>query len=219
MKLVRILFIGAAFGLWNIGSQASVGTGRTTGLNAQEGAESTAVIGYYISPGYPGSGYREGDGQLADWAFTAWEKASNGGLRFVPVEESDARVRLYWVGRRDGFYGEARPTMVAGRQGTAVLVRPDMRGLGPGIEEPAKQDRLFRDSVVYLTCLHEVGHALGLPHTADEQDIMYWFGYGGDIPGFFRRYRDRLDRREDIPQHFGLSERDVARLRAQYPGR
>ncbi len=109
--------------------------------------------------------------------------------------------------------------MVAGRQGTAVLVRPNMRGLGPGIEEPAKQDRLFRDSVVHLTCLHEVGHALGLPHTADEQDIMYWFGDGGDIPGFFRRYRDRLDRRDDIPRHFGLSERDVARLRAQYPGR
>ena len=219
MKLASMLVVFAAFGLWNVGSQAGVGPGRATAANALDSAESTAVIGYYISPGYPGSGYREGDGQLADWAFTAWEKASNGGLRFVPVEESDARVRLYWVGRRDGFYGEARPTMVAGRQGTAVLVRPDMRGLGPGIEEPAKQDRLFRDSVVYLTCLHEVGHALGLPHTADEQDIMYWFGYGGDIPGFFRRYRDRLDRRDDIPRHFGLSERDVARLRAQYPGR
>ena len=59
MKLARILFISAAFGLWNISSQASLGTGRTTGLDSQDGAESTAVIGYYIPPGYPGSGYRD----------------------------------------------------------------------------------------------------------------------------------------------------------------
>lgn len=51
---------------------------------------------------------------------------------------------------------------------------------------------------------------------ADEQDIMYWFGYGGDIPGFFRRYRERLDNRDDIRRHSGLSDRDVARLRVQY---
>ena len=57
------------------------------------------------------------------------------------------------------------------------------------------------------------------PWSPAGKERLYWFGYGGDIPGFFRRYRDRLDRREDIPQHFGLSERDVARLRAQYPGR
>lgn len=49
-----------------------------------------------------------------------------------------------------------------------------------------------------------------------EQDIMYWFGLGGDIPGFFRRYRERLDNRDDIPRHSGLSDRDVARLRVQY---
>ena len=109
--------------------------------------------------------------------------------------------------------------MVAGWKGTVVLVRPDICGFGPNIEEPAKQDHLFRDSVVYLTCLHEVGNALGLPHTADQYAIMYRFGYGGGIPGSFRRYRDRLDSRGDIPRQSGLSEQDVARLRVQYPGR
>ena len=213
------LFACAALGFCNMDSQAAVGPGADMGADASDVVQSAVVRGYYISPGYPGSGYRNGDRQLAEWAFAAWEEASKGGLRFVPVEESVADVRVYWVGRRGGFYGEARPDVVAGKQGMTVLVRPDMRGLGSGIEVPAEQDPVFRDAVVYLTCLHEIGHALGLPHTTDERDIMYWFGYGGDIPGFFRRYRDRLDRREDIPRHPGLSESDVARLRVQFPRR
>ena len=206
-------------GLWSFGLQAAVEPGGTTGLLNQAGPTTQEVIGYYISPGYPGAGYREGDRELAEWAFSAWERASNGGLRFVPVEESKARVRLFWVGARGGLYGEARPDVVDGRRGTAVLVTPDTRGLGGRIEALAERDPLFRDTVIYLTCLHEIGHALGLPHTADERDIMYWFGYGGDIPGFFLRYREQLTSREDIPARSGLSARDIARLRTQYAGR
>ena len=47
-------------------------------------------------------------------------------------------------------------------------------------------DKLLRDAIVYLTCLHETGHALGLQHTDAFADIMYSFQYGGDIDGIFR---------------------------------
>jgi hypothetical protein len=66
---------------------------------------------------------------------------------------------------------------------------------------------------------HEIGHALGLPHTAEFADIMYFFGYGGDIPAFFNRYRTRLKNRGDIATTSGLSPADIARVRTLYPAR
>ena len=48
------------------------------------------------------------------------------------------------------------------------------------------------------------------------RDIMYFFGFGGDIPGFFGRYRDRLRAREDIAIVSGLSSGDLQQLHALY---
>jgi hypothetical protein len=73
-------------------------------------------------------------------------------------------------------------------------------------------DQLLRDAIVYLTCLHETGHALGLPHTAAFEDIMYSFQYGGDIPEYFGRYRRKLHGRDDIHRNAGMSDADRKHL-------
>ena len=174
-------------------------------------------ITYFIAQGEPGSGYRDGDHELATWALQAWERSANGALRFEPGPEATARVRVYWVPPNFGLYGEMRSLTVDGRHGAAVYIRPDTDALGPTIGRRAREDALFRDSIVYLTCLHELGHALGLEHTAEFADIMYFFGYGGDIPAYFGRYRDRLNSRGDIAREAGLSEDDLRRLRELYP--
>ncbi|MBY0374239.1 MAG: hypothetical protein K2Q23_09615, partial [Bryobacteraceae bacterium] len=58
------------------------------------------------------------------------------------------------------------------------------------------------------------GHAWGLAHTDAFADIMYSFQYGGDLLEYFARYRRKLKERADIRQHSGLSEADIAQLRA-----
>lgn len=176
----------------------------------------TGRVTYFIGPGEPKSEFRSSDIELATWALRAWEKAVDGAVRFEPAPEDAALVQVHWVGPAGGQYGEMRPLLVKGRRGAAVFIRPDTNALGDDIARMAKADPLLRESIVYLTCVHELGHALGLEHTAAYADIMFFFGYGGDIPGFFTRYRTQLKSRADIQNVSGLSADDVRRLRQLY---
>ena len=175
------------------------------------------IVRYFVSPPLEEAAARPADTDLALWAFESWQRAVGGALKFVRVtSENDALVRLYWVPAAGGQYGEMRPLDVQGRRGAAVYIRPDTTALGPDIAAQARLDALFRDTVVYLTCVHELGHALGLAHTADFEDVMYFFGFGGDIGEFFGRYRRQLKVRDDIRSASGLSEGDLAQLSALY---
>jgi hypothetical protein len=179
--------------------------------------DASGRVTYFIADGVAGSDFRPADRDLATWALEAWERSLGGALRFESDDdEEDALLRVHWVPASAGQYGEMRPLLVRGRRGAEVFIRPDMNALGPDISRLARADPLLRDTIVYLTCLHELGHALGLAHTADFADIMYFFGYGGDIPRFFGRYRELLRSRADIPKHTGLSAADVSRVKSLY---
>lgn len=174
-------------------------------------------VTYYIAAGAAGSAYRDGDRDLAGWALRAWEREGRGAFTFVRVERAEeALVRLYWAPPGGGQYGEMMPIDVLGKRGAAVFVRPETNAFGPEIASRAAADDLFRDTIVYLTCVHELGHALGLRHTDRFEDIMYFFGFGGDIPEFFGRYRRQLHERADIAATAGISSGDLAQLRALY---
>ena len=157
------------------------------------------------------------DEQLAEWALKAWERASSGNLSFVRSPLSKARIRLYWAssGNR-GLYGEARAITVDGKPGAEVDIRPSLHALGHKVEGVGSKDEVFRHVVVYLTCLHETGHALGMPHTRAFSDAMYSFEYGGDILEYFGRYRRKLASRDSIEENSGLSTEDERRLLAIY---
>jgi hypothetical protein len=166
-----------------------------------------ATIRYWVDPcTEPESGCRKDDPELAEWALQAWQAASGGHLSLEKAARREqARIRILWAGARQGLYGEARPIEVEGERGAEVYVRPS-------IVPPDVTDRLLRDAIVYLTCLHESGHALGLPHTANFADIMYSFQYGGDISEYFGRYRRRLSARADMQTRSAISADDRARL-------
>jgi hypothetical protein len=147
-----------------------------------------------------------GDPELGRWALEAWQRESGGAIVLRKSSgEEHARLRLHWANGTSSLYGETQPIMVDGKRGANVYVLPSV---GPGRTDP-----LMRDAIVYLTCLHESGHALGLAHTRAFADIMYSFQYGGDIAAYFQRYRGLLKTRTDIPAHSGISDADRTALR------
>jgi hypothetical protein len=172
-------------------------------------AAKAATLRYWIEPcAGPERVCHAGDPDLAQWAMEAWQAASGDKLLLEKTASREqAHIRVNWSGGLDGFYGEARPIVVEGVRGAEVYV-----------VTPAERiaDELLRDAIVYLTCVHETGHALGLAHTAEFADIMYSFQYGGDIEEYFGRYRRKLSARADIRKHSGMSPEDVKRLAARF---
>ena len=128
--------------------------------------------------------------------------------------EERTRIRFHWAGGAGNVPAKPQPATIDGKRGANIYVLPDVRFLGPDIARAALRDPLLRDAIVYLTCVHESGHALGLGHTTEFADIMYSFQYGGDVVAYFQRYRDRLKSRPDIHAQAATSEADRAALRS-----
>lgn len=170
-----------------------------------------ATLRYWVEPcSHPESGCKIDDPELAQWAMEAWQAASGGSLHLVKTaDRAQAHIRVFWVTGSDGLYGETRMIDVNGERGAEVYVLPT-------VVPPGEKDQLLRDAIVYLTCLHETGHALGMEHTANFADIMYSFQYGGDIPEYFGRYRRLLETRADIRKHSGMSDSDRKRVADQF---
>lgn len=216
-RLAVLVVLASMIWPWTGGRELTAAQQATGEPGWHQALDNGTPIGFFIAASDDeASGAQVDDSQLAAWALGAWEAAAEGRFELAPAARENALIHLYWVSGQDNLYGEMLPFMLGDKRGAALFVVPETRGLGREIDRRARRDPLFRDAVVYLTCLHELGHAFGLAHTAEYADIMYSFENGGDIVAYFQRYRDQIKTREDIAQVSGFSPQDVARLQALY---
>ena len=178
------------------------------------GLSSGLDLRYWIEPcTRPETRCMAQDPQMAQWALEDWQRSSEGKLHLEKTTDMRrANIRVHWASQNEGLYGEARPFIEDGIRGANVYVLPDLSAMGRDISSVTRVDALLRDAIVYLTCLHETGHALGLAHTDSFPDIMYTFTAGGDISEYFGRFRRRLMTREDIAKTSAISPQDHTRL-------
>ncbi|MDX2154577.1 MAG: hypothetical protein SFV54_27795 [Bryobacteraceae bacterium] len=170
-------------------------------------------IDYWIEACRPAtSGCAKSDIELAEWALDAWARASDGALEWQrTTSAADALLQFHWAPPKERYHGEARPFLAGNRQGSRVYIRADLSGFPGSVGERSRLDPLYRDSVIYLTCLHEIGHALGMNHALLPGPIMY---NGDRLTRVFADFRAGLRVRSDIRRSSAISAYDRNRLKS-----
>ena len=118
------------------------------------------------SAGVSVAGWRPDLVRIVAEAAEAW-RAAGAPIRFVRTTSlADADVRVRWVAWQSGA---ARGTTTWSTNARGELVGADVTiVLAPGPRQPASHACVLR-----AIALHELGHALGLPHDRSRDAVMY----------------------------------------------
>ena len=129
----------------------------------------------YIEDGTGTQGYRDYYPDMMRKAFSEWQEKTNGKVSWLEVySPQEANITCTWtaVAKPNGpgvEAGETKSTVGVNRfTGEQIIMRSRISVL------TSLMGRNFSDTDTYKTCLHEVGHAIGMEgHSSNPGDIMY----------------------------------------------
>jgi predicted Zn-dependent protease len=138
-----------------------------------------------------GAGYRASFPQLFAQSMNEWAAASGGKIQWTQVADpSAADILVEWTSRVEGGEpaGETRNSYVHTDSGDKLIVRSRVTLVTQQRGAPITDDEMKK------TSLHEIGHALGLRHCSNQNDIMYWQSNGAQLSSLGPRDASTISR-------------------------
>lgn len=164
--------------------------------SAHSWAASRVPLKVFIERTSSARGFLPGFPQIARNAFITWYQASGKKLAFTFVETvGDSDINVEWtdgmlkVGDEKYERTKAGLTTTTRREAGIEHARIQIRTVRAFSKEAEPEDRIKE------TCLHEIGHALGLNgHSSNTADIMYFGNTARQLPALTKRDKATMAR-------------------------